>query len=386
VRAFPVLMPSGVRYWTVLGEDLGVVPAADRFLRDLRFGRDRAESTTEAYARGVSLFLRWCHSTGRDWRTAATDFGLFIIWLKYTAGDGRSVVVAGPGVRPVRGERRINGILTAVRGFLVYAVTVKAAPAWVLGQLYELADSRDLPMEARGEQAEIAATRLRARHRLQEPDNPVDRASDEEIVALFEACRSARDRLIVLLLARAGLRRSEAAGLRRSDIHALPDTRMLGCPEQGPHLHVVRRENVNGAWAKSRRQRTVPLDFLVVSALDLYAAERQACVAARACDFVLVNLFRAPLGSPVTPRRIGELIEELRVRAGVRDSVTAHTLRHAFASNVADAGGTLDEIQMLLGQRNPGSSDPYLHPSRARMRAAVDRVASPRQGAAEVSL
>jgi integrase/recombinase XerD len=32
----------------------------------------------------------------------------------------------------------------------------------------------------------------------------VDRASDEEIVALLRGCRSARDRLIVLLLARAG--------------------------------------------------------------------------------------------------------------------------------------------------------------------------------------
>ena len=46
---------------------------------------------------------------------------------------------------------------------------------------------------------------MRARHRLREPETPVDRASDEEIVALLGACRSARDRLIVLVMARAGL-------------------------------------------------------------------------------------------------------------------------------------------------------------------------------------
>ena len=53
------------------------------------------------------------------------------------------------------------------------------------------------------------AWRMRARHRLHEPETTVDRASDAEIVALLRACRSARDRLIVLLMARAGLRRGE---------------------------------------------------------------------------------------------------------------------------------------------------------------------------------
>ena len=49
MRAFMVRLPSGVRYWTVLDEELAVVPAADSFLRQVRFGRDGAESTTRAY-------------------------------------------------------------------------------------------------------------------------------------------------------------------------------------------------------------------------------------------------------------------------------------------------------------------------------------------------
>jgi hypothetical protein len=65
----------------------------------------------------------------------------------------------------------------------------------------------------------------------------------------------------VLLMVRAGLRRSEVFGLRRSDVHLLADSRELGCGLVRPHLHVVRREgNSNGAIAKSRRQRAVPLD------------------------------------------------------------------------------------------------------------------------------
>jgi integrase/recombinase XerD len=90
---------------------------------------------------------------------------------------------------------------------------------------------------------------MRARHQLKEPDRPVGRADNAEIVALLRACLSARDRLIVLLLSRAGLRRSEVAGLRRSHLHLLPDNRVLGRGVEGAHLHVIRRENVNGAWA-----------------------------------------------------------------------------------------------------------------------------------------
>ncbi|MFE9890582.1 hypothetical protein [Streptomyces scopuliridis] len=81
--------------------------------------------------------------------------GLFMVWLRYSPsrlGAENSTVVWGPGTKPVRGERRVNGVLAAVRGLLSYAVSVGEAPQSVLGQLYELADSRDLPEEAKGEE------------------------------------------------------------------------------------------------------------------------------------------------------------------------------------------------------------------------------------------
>jgi len=46
VRAFAVRLPSGDRYWTVLDDELCVVPEADAFLRQVRFGRDGSELTT----------------------------------------------------------------------------------------------------------------------------------------------------------------------------------------------------------------------------------------------------------------------------------------------------------------------------------------------------
>lgn len=383
MRAFPVMLPSGARYWTVLDEDLSVVAVADSFLRHVRFGRDGAESTTKSYANSIALFLRWCARSGRSWQDGAEQLALFMTWLTYAGPSASgvesaaSVVLAGPGSVPARGARRVNGVLTAVRAMVVHAVSVGQADGHLLPLLYEVADDRDLPEVARDSDGRMS-WRMRTRHRMHEPERPVGRASDADIVAVLRACRSARDRLIVLLMARAGLRRGEVCGLRRSDVHLLTDSGALGCEVVRAHLHVLRREdNPNKAWAKSRRQRVVPLDFLTVQAFDTYAFERMSVPQAADSDFVVVNLFRAPLGAPMRPDAIGELLAAASRRAGLALALRPHQLRHAFGSNAADAGCGLDVVADLLGHASVSSSQVYLHPDPARLRAAVDLVPSP---------
>jgi integrase/recombinase XerD len=68
--------------------------------------------------------------TGRHWHDGVAALGLFITWLCHAGpqASGADVVVGGqvladPGTEPARGARRINGVLTAARGFVAHAVT-----------------------------------------------------------------------------------------------------------------------------------------------------------------------------------------------------------------------------------------------------------------------
>ena len=140
MRAFPVRLPSGQRYWTVLDEDLSVVGEADAFLRQVRFGRDGSELTTRAYAGGIALFLRWCARTGRHWHGGVEHLGLFITWLQHAGPQASGAepvaggqVLAGPGRAPVRG--RATGERGVVRGARVRRARgdVGAGPGGVAG-------------------------------------------------------------------------------------------------------------------------------------------------------------------------------------------------------------------------------------------------------------
>ncbi|MDH6130089.1 hypothetical protein [Kitasatospora sp. GP82] len=92
-----------------------------------------------------------------------------------------------------------------------------------MSQLYGVAEDWELPPEARG--VDATGYRMRPRHRVKVPRKKGERATDREIVRLFLAARIARDRFIVLLLGRAGLRPGGAAGLQRTDDLTMADIR-----------------------------------------------------------------------------------------------------------------------------------------------------------------
>jgi len=96
-----------------------------------------------------------------------------------------------------------------------------------------------------------------------------------------------------------------------------------------------------------------------------------------------VNLFRGRLGAPMRLDAVNALVAAAAARAGIDPAPRPHQMRHAFASNVLDAGGALDEVQDLLGHASISSTQVYVHPDPSRLRAAVDKVPSPRDASGE---
>ncbi len=90
---------------------------------------------------------------------------------------------------------------------------------------------------------------------------------------------------------------------------------------------------------------------------------------------MLVNLFREPAGAPVPPAAVNDIISAAVRRAGLDRAVTPHQLRHAFGSNVADAGGAADEIQDLMGHRSLSSTQVYLNSRELHQMNAFAQVA-----------
>lgn len=369
MRALRVPVNESFAYWTVIDTDLERVAVADAYLQHLRFARGLAEGTTKSYAEDLALFLDWCDSSGRDLTEAAGDLVLFVAVLRTTAVGRR-----GSGQDRPRSPARINHVLTVVRELYKHAVATRHLESSVLTYLFEVGDDRNLPAELKPEGGGLRY-RAAPRHRLRQPRPGPPRAiTQPEAEALIRAASRWRDRFLLVLLWFCGMRIGEALGLRRSDIHLLSSARALGCDITGPHVHVVKRDNPNGAAAKSLTARHVPVRAEVVDCYDRYLVERERCPAARACDFVFVNLAHEPLGHPMRYHTVRQWLTALSGRAGLEAPVAAHMFRHATATELLARGATIDVVKELLGHASILTTQRYSHPGAERMRAAIDHV------------
>jgi site-specific recombinase XerD len=323
-EAFQVAPGTLDAYWTVVDGDYVPVAVADGYLRELRFGRRRAVSTTKAYAENLALFFGWLSRTACAVGDAPRELGRFVHWLRTSPVERR-----GTGFGRARSGARINTIMVSVRELYKHAVSMGSLDGRVLDALYVVGDDRFYPAHVRREDG-MLRTVLQPLHRVPEARHAsVDDAKPQEFAALVGACERWRDRFLLGVMYFAGLRVGEALGLRLSDLHFADSSGVLGCTYPGAHLHVVPRANVNGARVKNERSRIVPVEGPLIGAFDHYLRrERDACGAAAVCDFVFVNLWAEPLGAPMKVSRVHKLFRSLSARAGLERAVHPHMLRH----------------------------------------------------------
>ena len=169
-----------------------------------------------------------------------------------------------------------------------------------------------------------------------------------------------RDRAILELLARAGLRRAELARLTLSDIQERgrqPDARRRtaiapGRAEQ-TRLEVVVRASKRG------RTRTVPLHAEAHDALARWYASRPTS----ASDALFVSLRQRRSAQPdaISASAVGDVVVKHAAGAGVReDRRTAHALRHTFCTMLAERDVALEVIRELAGHVDVRTTQIYV--------------------------
>ncbi|WP_228721192.1 tyrosine-type recombinase/integrase [Arthrobacter sp. 260] len=200
---------------------------------------------------------------------------------------------------------------------------------------------------------------------------PISGTAESELMV---CATNPRDALLVRLLLHCGLRVGEALGLRLEDLHFLPESTHAGCFERGPHVHIHRRINSNGALAKSHDTRSVPVTDDVTQAYAAYQDERHQLLGGTFSDYVFLNLYsrNSRPDEPLRYASVHAMFRRWERKTTMR--VRPHQLRHTAATRWVRAGHPLDVVQELLGHRSLESTQVYLHASAEEMRAAVESV------------
>ncbi len=205
---------------------------------------------------------------------------------------------------------------------------------------------------------------LRARGYVQtDPTLPVATPRDEKRLPQFlevpevEALLNAPDVSTLLgLRDRAILELMYSTGMRVGELVAL-DVDLLDAQEA-----LIRVEG------KGKKERLVPVGRMAMEALRSYLARRDEWL--RSPESAL---FLSEYGTRLTARSIHKRIVKYVALAGIKKHVSAHTLRHSFATHLLNAGADLRVVQELLGHASLSTTQIYTHVTTERLKQVYDK-------------
>ncbi len=281
-----------------------------RYVRYLKLERSYSPNTLDAYRHDIGLLLNHLAEqqlTPLD--VKLDDLEHFAAWL-HERGIG------------AKSQARILSGVRSFYHFLVIDGYLDIDPT-------ELLESPHLPQHIPEYLSEEEVDRLEGAIDLTSPEGHRNRA----IVEVFFSC---------------GLRVSELVNLRLSDLF-LNDR----------FLRVV---------GKGNKERLVPISDRAVSELGFWFDDRrQMTIKPGEEDYVFLNR----RGHHLTRTMILIMVKRLGEAAGIRKTISPHTLRHSFATALLRGGADLRVIQVLLGHADIGTTEIYTHMDDALLREEV---------------
>lgn len=157
-----------------------------------------------------------------------------------------------------------------------------------------------------------------------------------------------RNRAIIEMLYGSGLRVSELTELKLSNIY--------------------RKEGYMRILGKGSKQRLVPISPVADEQFGYWLVDRsQLDIKPEATDIAFLNHY----GRQLTRAMIFTIVKRLATAAGIRKTISPHTLRHSFATHLLQNGADLRIIQQLLGHESIVTTEIYTHVNIQDLREAV---------------
>ena len=159
-----------------------------------------------------------------------------------------------------------------------------------------------------------------------------------------------RNRAIIETLYSCGLRVSELTALKISDLFF--------------------DEGFIKVTGKGNKQRFVPIGKLTQKHINLY--KNQVRITMKIDIASNDTLFLNRRGKQLTRAMIFTIVKKLGEKAKIQKSISPHTFRHSFATNLLENGADLRAIQMMLGHESITTTEIYMHIDKSHLKKVID--------------
>ena len=186
-----------------------------------------------------------------------------------------------------------------------------------------------------------------------QPDHLPEVLSTAEVDLLEQAIdlskwEGHRNRAIIEVLFSCGLRVSELTNLKLSNLYI-----------EEQYIRVM---------GKGSKERLVPISPRALDELNYWFADRNVMkIKPGEEDYVFLNR----RGQHLTRTMILIMIKRYAVEAGIKKTISPHTLRHSFATSLLEGGADLRAIQAMLGHESIGTTEIYTHIETSTLRQEI---------------